>query len=111
MNSTSIEGALRQLFLRGLCRNPTDVLVKDVYSRKIVVTQYDGNYGNAGLVIALNGSPPRGTIILAESRHDIGFWIPPKVFYIVDEKSRRMGDKQSQVVREFAKAWWRGEIV
>lgn len=36
----------------------------DYASREIEVTQYAGHYGPAGLVIAVNGSPPRGTVVM-----------------------------------------------
>jgi len=32
--------------------------------RKIIVTKFDGNYGTAGFVIAINGSPPKGVMIV-----------------------------------------------
>ena len=35
----------------------------DTLARELCVTPYMGNYGPAGLVIAVNGSPPRGIIL------------------------------------------------
>jgi len=35
----------------------------DIRKRTIVVSPYYGAYGPAGVVICLNGSPPRGTIL------------------------------------------------
>lgn len=32
--------------------------------RQVIVTPYQGNYGAAGFVIAINGSPPRGTLVV-----------------------------------------------
>jgi hypothetical protein len=37
---------------------------RDFYGREIVATPYGGNYGTAGWVLCVNGSPPRGTVLL-----------------------------------------------
>jgi hypothetical protein len=34
------------------------------HGREICVTPFEGNYGKAGYVIAINGSPPRGILIV-----------------------------------------------
>lgn len=74
--------------------------LEDLQSRKLVATRFGGNYGQAGTVIILEGSPPRGTIIAIEP--DIGpAWYPPTFYYIDMDRSRRLGDQQANTVREF----------
>lgn len=41
--------------------------LEDVRERDIIITPYDGAYGWAGVVITVNGSPPRGTFLVRNS--------------------------------------------
>jgi len=41
--------------------------IKDVCQRDIIITPYEGAYGWAGVVITVNGSPPRGTVLVRKS--------------------------------------------
>ena len=41
---------------------------KDVLDREIICTPCDGAYGLAWWVVAVNGSPPRGTLVLSENQ-------------------------------------------
>lgn len=97
---TRAETKLREL-LRHLygCRSIGEM--SDLDSREVIVTPFGGAYGVAGHVIALNGSPPRGVIVSMEGR-DNGFWIPPAIFYLAQDKSKRLGQEgQSRTVRAF----------
>lgn len=50
---------------------------EDFVGRSLVCTPYEGCYGQAGWVVCVNGSPPRGTVIItAPSRLQdfILFW-------------------------------------
>ena len=76
---------------------------KDFDGREIVMTPFGGAYGQAGWVIAVEGSPPRGVIISLETeRHD---YQPPAIFYLGMDRSRRLGDAQAKTVRKFL-AWY-----
>jgi hypothetical protein len=68
-------------------------------ARELVDTDFDGNYGRAGTVLALNGSPPRGVIVFMEV--DYACCYPPRVYFMTEEGSRRLGDKQAEVVRRW----------
>ena len=62
------ERAIRQLALRLYGRSDFDDSIVspaglDGSLRELEVTSYNGAYGVAGHVIAINGSPPRGTFI------------------------------------------------
>lgn len=41
-------------------------LNQDEATREIIITPFDGNYGRAGLMIVVNGSPPKGMLICTE---------------------------------------------
>ena len=45
----------------------------DDLGREICVTPYTGAYGYAGAVITINGSPPRGTVVV-ESHGKVAYW-------------------------------------
>jgi hypothetical protein len=38
----------------------------DFDGRELICTPYEGNYGIAGWVLCINGSPPRGTLIVPQ---------------------------------------------
>lgn len=93
-----MSGKLIELLIRLYSSKPSEAIRKDLSSREIVVTDFDGAYGNAGTVIALNGSPPRGVIVSIEGD---GQCYPPAIFYLERDRSRRLGDAQAETVREF----------
>jgi hypothetical protein len=39
---------------------------EDELSRPLIITPFEGNYGRAGLIIVINGSPPKGMVICTE---------------------------------------------
>ena len=59
--------------------------------RPLIVTPYDGAYGRAGWIIAVEGSPPRGTFVTATYR---------SVIYINSSagKVRRLKDQDAETV-------------
>jgi hypothetical protein len=71
---------------------------QDLETREVVCTDFDGAYGHAGTVIALNGSPPRGIIVSIEADGD---HYPPAIFFVKHGSSRRIGDAQARLVRKF----------
>lgn len=72
--------------------------VDDITGRKICCTPFDGHYGQAGWIIAVNGSPPRCEILVNSSSH----WTP---IVIVNGTPKRLGDKQAKVVSAFVGTW------
>lgn len=104
LHEPSAEHELRELFLHLRCpasqRPPK--MREDMDGREIVVTPFDGAYGNAGVVIALNGSPPRGVIVVLENRNKHNYhrnYAP--IFYLTESSSRRLGARQVDIVRAF----------
>ncbi len=87
-----------------LGRNPSAAAKKDFFSRELVVTPFDGAYGRAGFVIAVNGSPPRGVMVSLEGDSKS---VPPAIFFLEMDKSRRVGDAQAKIVRRFLDSWGR----
>ena len=67
----------------------------DGHPRKIHVTPYDGAYGLAGYVVAVNGSPPRGTFITT-AYHGCVYITP-------DGRSRKMSERQAGMVYAYLK--------
>jgi hypothetical protein len=71
------ERNLRDVFVC-LSGNKRQAVEDGYYGRDIVVTPYEGEYGLAGYVVCLNGSPARGTFLVpkqALSPNSIGFGI------------------------------------
>jgi hypothetical protein len=80
---------------------------EDVTSRDLVCTPFDGHYGQAGWVLCVNGSPPRGTLLILK---DAFITIPVPVFYITLDGCRRLrGREDLATVREFAALFLDGE--
>jgi hypothetical protein len=79
-------------------KRPSPGMRKDLEGRELIVTPFDGAYGQAGTIIAVNGSPPRGVIVSLEvgSRH-----YPPAIIYVEADKARRLGESQARIVRNF----------
>lgn len=96
---TKTEIALREMLLMAVTKHPSKTLREDYEGRKLVVTDFEGAYGQAGTAIVLEGSPPRGVIISLETEHHR--LVPPAIFYLAMDSSRRMGEAQSRLVRRF----------
>lgn len=91
---------LRELLLELYSgRVPTPAARKDFEGRELVVSPFDGHYGLAGWIIAVNGSPPRGVVVSLETRERR--YMPASVFYLEMDKSRRLGAAQASIVRKF----------
>jgi len=80
-------------------QNQSLVISEDYHSRHLVVTHFDGAYGKAGSVIALNGSPPRGVLLCLMNDHHT--YDDTSIVYITQTKSKRMSFRQSRTVVEF----------
>lgn len=98
--ATEPEGSLHQLLLELYSgRTPTPAAITDFQGREIVATPFGGHYGQAGWVLCVNGSPPRGCIVALEtSEHR---YQPPAIFYLEMDKSRRLGSAQADIVRRY----------
>lgn len=68
-NVTDPENAIRAVFI-DLAGVSTKSDVNDYQTRPIIVTPYGGNYGFAGCVVVLEGSPPRGTFVVPKEAID-----------------------------------------
>jgi hypothetical protein len=67
----------------------------------LVCTPFEGCYGRAGWVLAVNGSPPRGTIVLF---NDFPHRITKPFFYIdsgMSKSHRLSGDEQARTLARF----------
>lgn len=63
----------------------------DMLSRPLVATPFQGNYGRAGWVIAVNGSPPRGVVTV----------LGGDAFFISSGRSKRI-TREPQLAAIFA---------
>lgn len=78
----------------------------DTRQRELICTPCGGNYGSVAYwVIAVNGSPPRGTILFG-SHYDL----PPDIFFIDQCRSRRLGQSQCGVVKDFVNCFLREQV-
>jgi len=75
--------------------------VADMQGRELVCTPYGGNYGVAGWLIVLNGSPPRLTLIVENNSGAI--------IAVVSERSRRLGLQHAKIVTRFVATCLRGK--
>jgi len=62
----ALREALRDLIHGGYCSDVDDL------RRRIYVTPFDGAYGVAGAVIAIEGTPPRALIVVSKGYGDAG---------------------------------------
>ena len=67
----------------------------EVFQRDIELTPYLGAYGTAGWVCAVNGSPPRGTVVVPISYQG------QVIFVRSGGGARRLGSAQANVVTTF----------
>lgn len=75
---------------------------EDFIQRPLVATFYGGHYGHAaGCVIAVQGSPPKGTFVVQFL--DGGDIDNAHCFYLCGGRSRKIGDNQSKTLREYVK--------
>ena len=88
---------LMQMFLKWYHpEGPSATQRRDYLNRPLVCTPYAGSYGKiSGWVVCVNGSPPKGTLVIAgETR--------PQAAFRLGKKSQRVtGDKQLVVVQNF----------
>lgn len=80
--------------LRELLMNLSDEFRRwDIYQRELCIAPYPGAYGLAGWVITVNGSPPRGTIIV-EASYGHAYYLKS------DGRFRHLSEHQARAVTE-----------
>lgn len=89
---------VRRMICEMVSRSPSNNMRKDYGSRPLICTRFLGGYGPAGWLIVLEGSPPRGVILSLENDTTC---YPPAIFFMTLDKSRRVGDAQARLVRQF----------
>jgi hypothetical protein len=75
-------------------------LGRDIDDRKLVCTPFNGEYGLAGWVVCVEGSPPRGTLVIPKDWQQVPF----RPFYIDCEfwRSQRLtGEEQLKTIQHF----------
>jgi hypothetical protein len=60
----ALADALFRLYYRDRLARMRPKVRADFYGRQLVCTPYEGCYGHAGWVVCVNGSPPRGTLLI-----------------------------------------------
>ena len=82
--------------------------LEDFKGREIIITPFDGNYGRAGYVIVINGSPPRGVFIISE---DAITNYGADIVYIGSARNKRFatwpdgtGYTKSKIILDFLKS-------
>lgn len=68
--------------------------------RPIIITPFDGYYGRGGVVIAVNGSPMRGTMLVKSHYPDDA----PQGMYVLDSDRSPKRLKSPELYRAFTKA-------
>lgn len=68
---------------------------KDGFLRDIIVSPYNGAYGLAGYVVAIDGTPPRGTFMTIEAQ---------QCTYIGAGRPKLLSQQKSAVVLDYLKA-------
>lgn len=75
---------------------------RDARTRRLICTPCDGNYGCiAHWAIVVNGSPPRGTLIVGQQRYSAR----DDITFISEGRAHRLGCKQALIVRKFEDAY------
>lgn len=81
----------------------------DLDARDIITTIYDGAYGPAGLVLAVNGSPPRGTFLVPREALEGSDW-STVVYLGVSQRVKTLSGYRNgndyRIVVLYAKALW-----
>ena len=102
---TDEERALKDLIVfLSFGERPRPTLVEDYRARDLVVTTFGGNYGPAGWVIALNGSPPRGLFLVTKEAMSWGEGGSRILWFDGASRPRLLGDRQADVVRRYLRA-------
>lgn len=70
---------------------------RDCYGRNLICTPFEGNYGPAGWVLCLDGSPPRGTLLVLSGKAELPF----SAFYTDGVRSKKLQVRQEATVRRF----------
>ena len=81
----------------------------DLDARAIEATIYDGAYGPAGLVLAINGSPPRGTFLIPRDVLDGDDWAVVVYLGVAQRVKTLSGYRNSndyRTVVAYARALW-----
>jgi hypothetical protein len=89
--------AMMQMFLKWYFpEGPSAKDSREYLKRSMVCTPYMGSYGKlSGWVICVNGSPPKGTLVIMGTS-------PPLAAFRLGQKSQRViGDKQVRIIRQF----------
>ncbi len=97
MTNEAIE--LMSLFAKWYAKSWSAKSIADYKKRDLVCTPFAGNYGTtAGWVICVNGSPPKGTLLVFDSG-------PPNspAFYIHSTSRRISSEQQSAIIKSFWK--------
>src|SRR4051812_48176811 len=82
-----------------MLHHATNIPLRDLAGREVVCTPCGGNYGCVAYwLLAVNGSPPRGTILF-----DANGYTPTIAFLIDAERSRRLGAAQARIVEVFVR--------
>jgi hypothetical protein len=89
---------LMQLFLRWYYGNDIGAMeVADFDTRKLICTPFGGP-GTAGWVVCVNGTPPRGTLVI------LGMGPPFTMTTRVDSFFKRVfSNKQQQIIEDFVR--------
>ena len=78
--------------------------------RPIIITPFDGHYGRGGVVIAVNGSPMHGAMLVKSHDED---YIPDEMF-VLDRDLPPKRLKSPELYRDFTKArgvkLWRAAV-
>lgn len=91
------------LQFRTLVSHLTGISLKQLSNREVVCTPCGGNYGQVAYwLLVINGSPPRGAIVYRPSTEVDG---PCATLVECDSRSKRLGDAQCNIIREFAKTF------
>ncbi len=73
----------------------------ELYTRQLIVTPFEGNYGLAGYVLVMNGSPPKGVIIIVANDEIFPIESCSPVFFLSGGKARHLGSAQAELVRRY----------
>src|SRR5262245_41676998 len=85
------------LFRLHFGKHPSVAHRQDFFGRTLHLTPFEGCYGRAGWVACVNGSPPRGTLVILLDGRDV-----LDCFHLEHGRSRRVhGDAQRAVVQAF----------
>jgi hypothetical protein len=83
--------AVKEMILRSvLGKNCAEPTLQEELKRKLFASPFLGAYRRAGWVLAIEGTPPRGTLVVYEDGCKEGEAINFEGFLLVEGKSRRL---------------------